>query len=400
MGWTVNKSDWMLGERIGFSSENSSVEFSQLSQMEQNERINNFIAKNYIDENKYTDIEIRKKCEQQYNEQIESEKKAYKISQSLLNKDKVGTYESDIVKDAAALCQLTYACDPNRSGDNCYHTASRNWFPYIPKAISSDKYFSPKAIDLFNGLNNERLLKCNALDEQSSLCERRSLRQNIGGGTFKGLLGLKIDLEKELESRLSRKRTGFFSMIYYRHVSSGIEFAYVPAGTTFNYQERKYDLIMDNLVANGGQGLTGMSPQHTLCIQNAKILNEICQKKDYNLYFFGHSLGGGLAVACGLATGRKTIVFNNAGLNVLRNISHGSFLREQNIYCFYTDHDFLSTEKENKSNILLKGLWKIATPQIVGKRTYLGTGGHGIDGICQSFGLQTFNNKNQIENGI
>lgn len=389
MGLTLRESDWMLGDNIGFSKANDSMPFSQLPLKEQEERIENYKAKNYIDEKKMSPEEIRQACEKQYNEQIESEKNAYKIDNSLLNNGKTGSSESNLVMDAAALCQLTYCCDPNRSGDNYYHTASQNWFPYI---IDKKGFLSESATKMFHELKKEPLL------QHYDKYERRSLLQNIGGGTFRGIFGMKINLRKELESRLSRKRTGFFSMLYYRKGTSGTQLAYVPAGTTFNYKKKKYDLIMDNVIANGGQGLTGMSPQHTLCIQNAKILNEICQERGWELFFFGHSLGGGLAIASGLATGRKTIVFNDAGLNVFRNISHASFLRKQNIYCFFTDHDFLSTEKENKGK--LKLLWKTFTPQIVGKRIYLGKGGHGIDGICQEFGLQIFRESKQIINGI
>ena len=317
----------------------------------------------------------------------------YNIDKNLLNNEKSNTKETYLVKDAVALCQLTYCCDPNRSGDSCYHTASQNWMPYIPQETS---ILSEKARNLFDDYIQARY-KLLTSDPNNP---RRSLLQNIGEGTFlKGLLGKEINIQKEIDSRLSRKRTGFFSMLYYRELEGRKQLAYVPVGTTFNCR-KIYDLFMDNIVVNGGQGLTGLSPQHTLCIQNAKILNEICCANGWELFFFGHSLGGGLAIACGLATGQLTIVFNNAGLNILRNISHGSFLRKQNIYCFFTDRDFLSTEKENKSNPILKGLWKVATPQIVGERIYLGTGGHDIVGICQVFGLQTFNDKKQIEQGI
>lgn len=305
--------------------------------------------------------------------------------------------EGGLIKDAAALCQLTYACDPNRSGDNIYHTDSRNWIPYIPK---NENYLSKRVLSLFG----------NSFDGQlrPSRMQKYSLLEKIGFGTFRAIF-TDDDIFDEFDKRISRGRTGFFSMLFFRKVNNETHLAYVTSGTTFNYRDHKYDLLMDN-ITNIGQALFGLSPQYTLAIQNAKILNKICEMNNgYRLYFFGHSLGGGMAIANALATKRKAIVFNNGGINRKRNLIHGTYWSNEafwksdenkNILRIYTRNDWLSTEKNNKhwdkvfTNIL--GL----SPQDVGKKLYFGEGGHGIDDMCRAMSLEFVCNKSQITRGI
>lgn len=364
--------------------------FQQLSEEEKEARINNYIEKNKGRILNRDENELRKKCEQEYNSQACGENK-YMLDERMKESLR-SSGRSELVKDAAALCQLTYACDPNRAGDNLYHTASKNWIPYLPE--QSKEFLSTRMNNLFEGINWSQP---NLLTSTNPY----SLSQKINFGMFKELLfGKDIDIIKTLDRRLSRKRIGFFSMLYYRRINCNLEFAYVTAGTTFNLRDHAWDAVLDNVLVNLGQGFTGMSPQHTLAIQNSKIIDAVCKKNKWNLYFFGHSLGGGLAVANALATDRKAIVFNNAGLNRMRNRLHNSYVKENDITCYYTDRDFLSTEKENKSSVVFKSLWKIATPQRIGTRQYLGSGGHGIDGICQEFGLDFFSTREQIKTGI
>lgn len=381
-------SDKLLGKEVEDIGDSP---FQKLSEEEKAVRIDNYIEKHKGKIFNRNEDELRKKCEQEYNSQACGEKR-YSIDKSreeLLNGGCKPDLVSNLVKDAAALCQLTYACDPNRAGDNLYRTASKNWKPYIPE--QSKEYLSARMNNLFQGIDWKK-------PNLYSLSNNYSISQKIGFGMFKEIFfGEDLKIIKNFEQRLSRKRTGFFSMLYFRIINGKFEFAYVTAGTTFNLRDQFWDVVLDYGLVNVGQGLTGMSPQHTLAIQNAKILDEICRKKSWKLYFFGHSLGGGLAVANALATGREAIVFNNAGLNRMRNRLHNSYVKKNRITCYYTDKDFLSTENENKSNVILKSLWKTFTPQIIGKREYLGTGGHGIDEICQEFGLDFFSTREQIE---
>lgn len=394
---------------LGFDDDS----YENLSQEEKDTLYKNYLEKNNknklleklekrgeIKKKKELEVNLRKECKSEYN----SRSKKYSLDGGLnLN-------ESDCLKlkNAAALCQLTYACDPNRAGDNIYETGSRHWFPYIP----SDCYvISEKMLNnFFSGLKNDKLFN-NITKKEYSFAEK------LGFGIFKH----RIDLLEEFDRRISRKRTGFFSMLYYRKNGKKLDLAYVTSGTTANSREL-YDLILDVFIVDILQAITGLSPQHTLSIQNAKLLDTFCNaNKEYigELYFFGHSLGGGMAVANSLATGREAVVFNNAGLSIIRDIAHlrtlvknlnipGNlvkylhipFVENNKITAYYTDRDMLSTEiiKNKTKHIGLKLLDKILTPQIIGKRTYLGKGGHGIEGICShSLCLKLITNKNQIE---
>jgi len=103
--------------------------------------------------------------------------------------------------------------------------------------------------------------------------------------------------------------TGFFSGYGGVLFFDGINHIYCLKGTDFDSYGR------DWLATNVLQGLTGFSLQHSKAISKAKELN---QSIDGNLFFVGHSLGGGLASAATIATkNRKAITFNAAGLNVI-----------------------------------------------------------------------------------
>lgn len=333
------------------------------------------------------DNDLKTQCAVAYEQKVNE----YILSNEMDSKLKSSAGSS--IKNAAALCVWTYAFDPNRTNeygeitDNVYHTDTQGWFPLITEEIQKNLNKRIK-IDAPYILKGDCLLSC---DKELSLMDK------IGFGTFKGIFG-DVELFAELEKRLVRKRTGFFSMIYYRKTGNSYEFAYVTSGTTFRHNNinQKYDLVADNVLANGVQAITGMSPQYTLAIQNAKILSRLCKLKNYKLYFYGHSLGGGMAIANALATEREAIVFNNAGLNRVRNLMHPSswvLLKNTrkkvntNIKRVFTNKDFLSTEKQNK-NQLLKPLHQIwFSPQDIGQKIYYGTGGHSIDGMCKGMGL-------------
>ena len=82
------------------------------------------------------------------------------------------------------------------------------------------------------------------------------------------------------------------------------EFVYATAGTDFSSMEDW---------SNNIDQLTGESKQYKQSINNAILLNGYF--KNSELTFVGHSLGGGLASANSLATGRDAITFNAAGLS-------------------------------------------------------------------------------------
>ena len=80
------------------------------------------------------------------------------------------------------------------------------------------------------------------------------------------------------------------------------EYAYVFAGT--------------NSIEDGIEDISQVTlgaPQYNVAIDNArKLSNEL---KDSELTFVGHSLGGGLAAAASMATGKAAITFNRASVS-------------------------------------------------------------------------------------
>lgn len=80
------------------------------------------------------------------------------------------------------------------------------------------------------------------------------------------------------------------------------EYAYVFAGT--------------NSIEDGIEDISQVTlgaPQYNVAIDNArKLSNEL---KDFELTFVGHSLGGGLAAAASMATGKAAITFNRASVS-------------------------------------------------------------------------------------
>lgn len=98
---------------------------------------------------------------------------------------------------------------------------------------------------------------------------------------------------------------GFKSAMYVRIDAAGRrhEYAYVISGTDF--------LSLSDWSTNFGQ-LSGPTCQYNHATENAIIINK---RADLPVTFVGHSLGGGLASAAALSTGRSAVTFNAAGLS-------------------------------------------------------------------------------------
>lgn len=107
--------------------------------------------------------------------------------------------------------------------------------------------------------------------------------------------------------------SGFGGMLF-KKASDGKgkdSYIYVFKGTDFDSLFR--DWIMTNVL----QGLTGFSQQHSLAVRVGKYYDKRVGNTG-DLWFAGHSLGGGLASAAVLATDNRTgVTFNAAGLNVI-----------------------------------------------------------------------------------
>lgn len=129
-------------------------------------------------------------------------------------------------------------------------------------------------------------------------------------------LGLKIadetdEVYKKLRYRLKNYDNGFYSALYVKTYGNWYQkkrYYYCTCGTNFT--------SLVDWKNNISQGLTGLSSQYTTSVRNAQLLNELVGSNE--LYFIGHSLGGGLASNNAIVTGRQAITFNAAGLNPLR----------------------------------------------------------------------------------
>ncbi len=103
------------------------------------------------------------------------------------------------------------------------------------------------------------------------------------------------------------KISGYGSLLF----TNGIDYICCMKGTDFDSYGR--DWILTNLL----QGLTGFSLQHVRAVVEGKKLDAEVGIMG-NVWFTGHSLGGGLTSAATIATkGRMGITFNAAGLNVM-----------------------------------------------------------------------------------
>ncbi|MFT3794327.1 DUF6443 domain-containing protein [Flavobacterium sp.] len=158
---------------------------------------------------------------------------------------------------------------------------------------------------------------------------------------------------------------GFRSGLYQR----GNDFVYATAGTDFK--------SLQDWINNGTQ-LLGLSEQYSLSVNNATILSGYLK----NLRFTGHSLGGGLAEANALATGRTATTFNAAGLSIFTKGKNMLKNSKTDAYILYTDPlNFVQ-----KRNILL--------PSAGGRHHYIAPtslsgiyNGHSIDSMIEALGF-------------
>jgi hypothetical protein len=104
---------------------------------------------------------------------------------------------------------------------------------------------------------------------------------------------------------LMNNKFGLKSAIYARTKDDEkVEYAYVLAGT---------ENIID-WAENIAQRF-GLSFQYSLALHMAQIIDKSLKASGEELTFIGHSLGGGEAALCSMATGRKAITFNPAGVS-------------------------------------------------------------------------------------
>ena len=107
-------------------------------------------------------------------------------------------------------------------------------------------------------------------------------------------------------------QNGLQSTLFEKTVDGKTEYVYSYAGTN----------SLEDCFEDIGQVL-GISPQYSQAIFNARQLSKDLGKN--GLTFVGHSLGGGEAIASGMATGRSVITFNPASVSPFTILFHQLF---------------------------------------------------------------------------
>ncbi|MEX0968257.1 MAG: hypothetical protein WD077_13535 [Bacteroidia bacterium] len=123
--------------------------------------------------------------------------------------------------------------------------------------------------------------------------------------------GWKLSTTKFDDVDLTDDKSGFNSAVYERIIGRDkkgnniLEYAYVTEGTD--------PLSAADWETNAKQAVGEYTKQYDISTNNARKLDEFIGTGE--LSFAGHSLGGGLASANALATGRSATTFNAAGLS-------------------------------------------------------------------------------------
>ena len=143
--------------------------------------------------------------------------------------------------------------------------------------------------------------------------------------------------------------TGYGAVLYENPQTQ--EYIYCFKGTDFD------SVVKDWITTNFAQGLTGLSLQHVNAARCARKLDELLQDK--NLWFTGHSLGGGLASAATIATkNRVGYTFNAAGLNILgitvNQIFHGSKESRRRVFPYRIKGEILDGVQKLVSDLFAK----------------------------------------------
>lgn len=145
---------------------------------------------------------------------------------------------------------------------------------------------------------------------------------------------------KNIAFNFNNYKSGLGSMLCFAKYSYGTYIVgYIFEGTNTNGTK--------DAGADLEQGLKGNTPQYAQALHNAKLVVSIFNNTIRNiakLYFFGHSLGGGLANAAALSTGFPAITFNAASLHPDFISKYENSYKKRNLAGIYVDGEILSTK--------------------------------------------------------
>ena len=188
--------------------------------------------------------------------------------------------------------------------------------------------------------------------------------------------------------------TGLVSGIFFQYVNAKIiRIAYVTKGTT----------SLSDWVENIKQGLSGNSPLYKRASDNARLINK--KLKDYigdsgYLYFFGHSLGGGMANYNAMKENRPSITFNAASVHpdiVMNNMAnYSNLVKNKAMIGIYVEGEALSSSMSDTVGLPKNG----NRYKIVISSKYLTSGGmierHLLEPLCSQYGLHRMSWNNRI----
>lgn len=149
------------------------------------------------------------------------------------------------------------------------------------------------------------------------------------------------------------------------------------------------------------QGVKGrFSPQYNQALTNALKLIQL-QKRILpraKIYFMGHSLGGGVAMHCGICTKTQVICFNAASVHPTTvgrySDNYNTLMRSNQLLSIYVEGEFLSSKASPTV-----GLPKSGTRIGISKQTFNIKGpfapleSHKMENICDFYGLSISKSK-------
>lgn len=194
---------------------------------------------------------------------------------------------------------------------------------------------------------------------------------------------------------IDNEKSGLGSGVFFQYINSKlIRIAYVTKGTA-----TRKDAMTDI-----EQGWKGRTPQYQLSLSNAKHICAAMHRylSDYaHLYFFGHSLGGGLANYNAMGTNNPAVTFNAASVhpdNVSCYVDNYNILIKNNsMIGVYVEGEILSTKASP-----LVGLPKNGNRyRVTIDSKYLTDGNnpiakHLLEPLCATYGLGKMSWKNKF----
>lgn len=194
------------------------------------------------------------------------------------------------------------------------------------------------------------------------------------------------------------KKSGLGSGVFFQYINSNcIRIAYVTKGTA----------TMKDALTDLEQGLKAKTPQYQLSLKNARLIKSAVQQHlsdKGHLYYFGHSLGGGLANYNAMGTNVPAITFNAASVHP-DNIScyvdnYNKLIKTKSMVGIYVEGEILSSKASPLVGLPKNGnRYKVTLDS-----KYLTNGSnpinkHLLEPLCAKYGLSkmTWINKIFIE---